>query len=244
MTLDVLVGASDLKAAFERLQTQLAKGARSASVTIGWQGDNLKGTVHWRPEDQVWSFLRSYDEENRYLCWFGVQDPFSAEAPSSLSIACEINTPMAGVNRRLAGAFVRDASDKLYYAHLGRLGGGGKGVGKSAFLAWLGHERLSIVSWPGGEAEQAVVLGPIGRPRFVRDLARYVHETQRFKADVKARRGEAGASGRDLSATSFSPEFGGKRRSYKIANIIESRANHGVVVNDLAVDSHDVVQSG
>lgn len=94
----------------------------------------------------------------RYWCAYGTQDPTESK---TLSITCEINPPRSGVNRRCGGLFVRDSRGRIYLAHSGKVGGGGTGVGKTAFTAWYGHGNWQDVEWPDGNTTRMIIIGRV-----------------------------------------------------------------------------------
>jgi hypothetical protein len=56
-------------------------------------------------------------------------------AGKSLTITVEINPPHEGEDRPVAGLFARDAENRIYLAHTGKVGGGRTGRGSNAFHA-------------------------------------------------------------------------------------------------------------
>jgi hypothetical protein len=86
--------------------------------------------------------------ENRYWCTFGTGEP--AEGVS-LSIVCEVNIPIEGINRRVAGAFARDEAGLVCLLHGGKVGGGKARVGKETFLEYFTDGRRVPVRWHDGQ---------------------------------------------------------------------------------------------
>ncbi|HVY45488.1 MAG TPA: hypothetical protein VHB21_06390 [Minicystis sp.] len=65
--------------------------------------------------------------------------------------------------------------------HRGRIGGGQKGVGAELF--WSRFRGGAAMREPDREEpSRVVVVGKVGAPDFVRDVAGFVHEVGRIKA--------------------------------------------------------------
>jgi hypothetical protein len=150
---------------------------------IGYPGGNLDARVltdgtywYWSADDN------STDVPNpRRLNWFGL---FMADG--DLQISVEINTTYEGRNDLVAGFFARDSdTGSIYLLHSGRVGGGTKGVGKSAFLAWSGQRPIDVVDSSGGVREGVLVM-PIDGIAATRSAVRYVDTIARFKQAVRA----------------------------------------------------------
>ena len=86
------------------------------------------------------------------------------DGTSALPITCEINVPVAGIDRKLGGAFARNRDGRTFVVHRGLIGGAKKGVGKSLFAS-----RFRGV-WSALEEGRAVtpvaVIGELASPRF------------------------------------------------------------------------------
>jgi hypothetical protein len=147
-----------------------------------------------------------------------------------LSITVECNPPVQGVDRRCAGAFLTDGR-KTYLAHSGKIAGGRKGIGKSAFVDWHPHGNWQVVQCPDGVETEMIVIGRVDGKNLPTQMAQFVREVKSFK--------EATSTGKmqkdSVSAKpTFSPEFTGRKRGYRVTADIESDCNHGLVVNALA----------
>ncbi|MDP1655441.1 MAG: hypothetical protein Q8K91_02210 [Hylemonella sp.] len=112
-------------------------------------------------DGSYWYWSSDYDGKDipnpRRLNWFGL---FGNDA--DLQISVEINTAYEGRNDRVAGFFARDTdTGSIYLLHSGRVGGGTKGVGKAAFLAWSNQRPIDIVD-SSGRIKEGVLVMPIG----------------------------------------------------------------------------------
>lgn len=90
-----------------------------------------------------------------------------------LPIVCEINPPIAGLNRRTQGAFDRVGTGELWLLHRGRIGGGKPGVGRTLFFDNYEGKTESV----GGDT--FAVVGNVesaGLPNDVKDFVSGVAE--------------------------------------------------------------------
>ena len=186
MLVEPLVQRDEIAEAFATYQSHLYRKAMElqGDFYIGWQGEgrNYKG-IHWHQTNRMWSLLTSRCEVDKYWCCYGLEEPWSVD---SLSIVCEMNMPMEGVNRRMGGVFVRDESGQVYLTHNGKIGGGKPGVGKSAFLEahnFRGKTAWSV-AWPDGEVTGVIVVARIDDANLPDKVAKFVREVDKFKHSV------------------------------------------------------------
>ena len=164
----------------------------------------------------------------RRLNWFGL---FKAEG--GLQISVEINTAYEGRNDQVAGFFARDNdTGSIYLLHSGRVGGGTKGVGKSAFLAWSDQRPVDVVDSSGGVREGVLVM-PIDGIAASRSAVRYVDIIARFKLAVRAGDMETPEFQRKKKELDdFYSEARGRRKGRRSAEI-DYLSRHGDVVDAL-----------
>jgi hypothetical protein len=222
-----LTDKADLRAAFNVLARQLKKRAKPLRRHVGWQGGGGHYTLYWRPDLQIWSLLDPKETKNRYWCCFGVGYPSDGQ---SQSITCEINPPIKGVDRRIAGIFLKDDNDSIYLAHSGKIGGGRKGIGKNSFLRYWRAENVESISWPDRKATNAIVIARLGGKRLPSQIARFVQKVEAFKTLAEK---SPTAFRKSQTPSTYSPEFSGQRKSYSIKGRIESECDHGFVVEEL-----------
>jgi hypothetical protein len=232
MSLTTLVKKDEINAAYNALVKNLKAGATKYRRVVGWKGGNDEFTLYWHPEWKFW-VLFAVGDDGGYWCPYGVVDPSNCK---TVSITCEINPPVQGINRRKGGVFLRDAGGNLYLAHTGKVAGGRQGVGKAAFLDSLGG-GLTKVEWSDGVTTKVVVLGRIGRPSLLRNLSSYLHAIASFKENATG--AVPAAILTKNPGLSFSPEFSGPRKKYELTDAIESQCDHGTVVNTL----HDELEA-
>jgi hypothetical protein len=95
----------------------------------------------------------------------------------------EINPALTGYRRQVSGLFAKNARGEVFLLHTGKIGGGRKGVGKSAFGAAY-EGKWTDVATEGGEMTQAIEIGRIREKLFIDKLLKFVQEVNRFKASV------------------------------------------------------------
>jgi hypothetical protein len=147
--------------------------ARTERLQLGFQGGGLEAETHLLPRFGIWVAV---DElENRFWNALGLGDPRKDDR----SIIVEVNPPKAGLDRRVSGLFLEDASGQVFMAHRGRVGGGRKGIGKEAFRDWYPGSFVTIRD--GGAPASVILLGKLEGERFLNDLAEFTHRVATFK---------------------------------------------------------------
>lgn len=214
-----------IAAAMRVVERTLRKGATRFRRMIGTQGGHTHAPVYWRPRDRLWCCF-THQLEDRYWCAYGIQDPTTSD---NLSIAVEINPPLRGFRRQVAGLFVQDDVGRKYLAHTGRVGGGRKGIGKTAFLSSCAGPTFADVRWPDGLTSEVLVVAEVGSRRFIQQVAAFVHEVASFKTSS----GMHETNFRRARGSTFAPEFEGKRDLRSRSPASESVCNHGIVVRHL-----------
>jgi len=226
--LSAVIHAPEVRQAYRSLRQQLEQGAEHIERRVGFQGSSAIEKLMWRPGDGFWALLGDGAELDHFWCAYGVgTEPLAASQP----IVCEINPPHEGFNRRCGGVFLKDERGGFYLAHTGKVGGGRKGVGKSAFLRdYVGH--LEPFHWPDGRRDKLIVIGRIGDSNFPGQLGHFVHEVARFKAAATQQQADSPTVD-SAQRFFFTPEFSSTRASYAVEGSVEARCNHGLVVDAL-----------
>jgi len=226
MNLSPITVRKESKIAFDALRSCLIAGSKEFKRNVGWPGGHAECTLYWHENAGFWVVFW-IEEPSRYWCAYGTMDPNKHD---SVNITCEINPPIEGVNRRCGGVFLKDSGSGLYLAHSGKVGGGRKGIGKTSFLKEYSGS-LEEIEWPDGVTDDVVLLGKIGGRSFINNIAAYLRAVEAFKADTTGQTPAAVAERNpDLS---FTPEFEGPKKKYKLTSAIESQCDHGTVVNTL-----------
>lgn len=188
--------------------------------TVGFPGGSAKATVYYCAPLDFWMTLKPIS--NRYWNCGGMGNPFSTNSPAP---QVEINPPRSGLDRRIAGAYLEDENGVRYIAHNGKVGGGAKGVSKTAFLAYY-PATSPVVS--GDKQIPMYVIGRLNDPDLPRKLRNFTKTSAAFRKLVKA--GKApGVRREGGSELGFSPEFEGTR-TYTTAEHVEAACIHGAVV--------------
>ena len=150
-----------------------------------------------------------------------------------MQISVEINTAYEGRNDQVAGFFARNNdTGSVYLLHSGRVGGGTKGVGKSAFLAWSGERPVDVFDSVGGVREGVLVM-PIDGVAASRSAVRYIDIIAHFKQAVRAGDMETPEFQRKKKELDeFYSEARGGRKGRRSAEI-DYLSRHGDVVDAL-----------
>lgn len=137
----------------------------------------------------------------------------------------------------MGGAFIRDEEGGLSIGHSGKIGGGRKGIGQTAFLSLCRCAEAPVL-FADGQTNDMLIVGAVGSAKFRAEIGYFVTEVQRIKKLLVT--SDAAASAADRG---FKPEFSGKRKAYQHEGAIESVATHGLVVGKLAavLESHGLV---
>lgn len=170
---------SRIDRAIRRLQGAL-KGVAARRVRLTWRGGELLTTIHWARDDSFW-----WAFEPRQATTTPRQALLLGHAPNAPtkreSITCEINLPRTA-DRKVAGIIAVDDAGALYLAHSGRMGGTRLGQRKAGFRDFLADGVWRRLTWPDGEATEALIVAPLDSPRLTRLLGQFVDAVRHFKA--------------------------------------------------------------
>lgn len=168
--------------AFELFTERFTRGAKVFSDhSIGFQGGGHSCDVFWHDEPGFWGLFEPRIVNGRYWICFGLDNPASS---SPLSITVETNPPIEGINRRCAGVFLRNGEGNLYIGHSGKVGGGRKGIGKSAFREYAKNRSWEHVSWPNGDRDYIRVIGALEAASLIKSIGEFVNDVAQFKESV------------------------------------------------------------
>ena len=145
-----------------------------AHIAVGLAGrvDGAKTDVEWNDRPRLVLGRKVSLLRNLYM-FLGCNYPADV---GSLSIACELNPPEKDINRQCAGLFLRDTEGIIYVAHSGKIGGGRKGIGKSAFLSTYRGARESV-TWPDGTESEVIVIGRVDGDRLPAQVANFTRRS-------------------------------------------------------------------
>jgi hypothetical protein len=181
----IIESKEQVSRAQRQLEATLKQDFRLTAVkNIGHPGGTtLNAVVFTNREHWYWTsdLDRGNTKSPRQLNWYGLMRDGNA-----LQIGVEINTLFEGHSQRLAGFFARDnATGAIYLLHSGRVGGGTKGVGQDAFLAWSNLPLKEVVD-SAGRIRKAVLITPVKGRGAGRSVTQYIDTVVRFKGAVRS----------------------------------------------------------
>lgn len=222
----------EIAKAQRKLEAAIRRDFKMKAVkNIGHPGDTISD-AEVVTDGRYWYRSSDYDDKDipnpRRLNWFGL---FKKDA--ALQISVEINTPYEGRNNNIAGFFARDNdTGSIYLLHSGRVGGGARGVGRTAFLAWSGQRPIDVVD-SSGDIREGVLVMPIEGVAASRSAVRYIDIIASFKEAVRA--GELTSSEFQKKKDEFDDFFSesrGRRKGNRSGQI-DYLSRHGEVVDAL-----------
>ena len=162
---------------------QQALPARPETFMIGYQGGNFE-VEDLRSNGLIW-FAHHVDTKaaiKRNWNGFGVASQLVLKG--SNKIVTEVNVALDGKSKRVAGLFVQDSrTGDILLVHRGKIGGGKKGVGKTAFLAWYkGPAVQYIYAARPKKSEHALVVAELSSPDITRQVCDFVTAVHLFKS--------------------------------------------------------------
>lgn len=139
-------------------------------ITVGWIGGGVTKKVYYSKELGIWF---AFDKvENRYWNIFGLGKP---KLQGSNNIIVEINFPCSGIDRRVAGVFVKD-NNRVLVCHRGRIGGGRPDIGFGAFWRQYAGETITV------DGERFALIGDIDSEDFPERVKNFIIEVDRIKS--------------------------------------------------------------
>jgi hypothetical protein len=225
--LKVIEDAKTVRACQRRLKKAVVAGSTEHKKhMIGYPGGVSRATIYYSKPLNFWMAFETATGRHFNPC--GIGYPFSVGSPAP---HIEINFPISGIDRRVAGSFLRDEDGVIYVAHSGKIGGGTKGVGMKAFLEY--YPAWTTVT-SGSRDQTMYVLGRLDDPKLVKKLVAFTKRSKQFRDDIKTGASQATANpspekNQDGSPPTFNPEFTGKKK-YATADQVEADCTHGIIV--------------
>ena len=139
---------------------------------IGFPGGKLHGEAHWSNKLGFWVVNREPASGTRYWNGFGIKEPSEG---SGLTITAEINFPIEGINRRIAGAFVTDG-EEIYVVHRGKLGGN---YSKKFFDENYSGEWTTVQD--GNQKSEVVLIASLSHANLPQKVREFIFEVDRMK---------------------------------------------------------------
>lgn len=198
---------------------------------IGFLGGNEDRQIYAAGEGKLWvAFGESKSSgKTRYLNLFGVYRP---DLPQQTSIV-EINIPIDDNRRNVAGFFAEDKeTGDIFLMHDGKVGGGRRGISKSAFLACSKHKLIKIAE-DDGKIRIGIAVGKLQDPDLSGRIQAFVKSVQRFKEQVAngiLKTPEFKRQVQDFD--SYTKEFSGKKQGIRDGRF-EYITYHGDIVQKL-----------
>ena len=179
--LKLVTSASEIKSAqHEFAQRLLAILPARRRRKIGHQGGGWTAQV--ASNEDLWYATRTFPAGHptcyqNVFGWLGSAQPYD--------IVAEIDFPLQGVNRRMAGVLAKeDKTHALVVLHRGGIGGAHKGVGKEAFLAWYRSQperELAEVDEGAGKTAACILVGGLHDASLLLGIFALVRDVYAFK---------------------------------------------------------------
>jgi len=220
--LRILDDKNEIAKSQKQLESILKKNSDlGGQAVVGYQGGNQNLHTWWSKRLGIWVGFKQLS--NRYWNAFGTYDPFDG---FMVSITCEINSPKSGINRRIAGGFAKDDSNKVFLIHRGNIGGSKLGVGKTLFVSQFIGDFESVVD--GDRETDVAIIGELNDKHFLRQLSSFVYEVERIKQlGLKSKKPKI-----EPKTIVFNKEFSGQKK-YSSSRVVVANCDHGIVVNEL-----------
>lgn len=145
---------------------------KSVNGRAGFPGGQEEVKLYWSSKLRIWLGSRKI-ENSRYWNGFGIDEP---EEYSGRTITCEINFPIKGIKRAVAGAFAEDESGNVYVIHRGKLGGN---YSKKTFDENYEGEWTRVQD--GDMKTDIVVISRLDDPELPEHVKDFVYDVYRMK---------------------------------------------------------------
>lgn len=201
--------------------------SKKLQVRIGFHGRTGGGEsdVLWNNKNGI--YVKFQDMGTRYWNAFGyLTDP----ANKNVGIVTEINFQYEGINRAVAGAFLKSNSGDIFVAHSGKIGGGKVGIGKTLFINNYRGNR--VIATDTTSQTEFAIIGDLKSIDLFEQVCNFVNEVNRIKNLAEGTISRAG-KGTSKKRGFFSPEYE-DRKEYDLNKRIKADCNHGIIVNQLA----------
>lgn len=205
--------------------------SKTVSARLGYRNGVTESCKVLYKEGFWWSYDvvegEGVEPEERHWNGFGVD----ATKSGSLNIVVEINFPLEGINRRVAGCFAQDEYGDIYIMHSGKIGGGGKGIGKDNFIAWHGYDR-SEVMFSDGYSDLYYPVAKLKGRELERKLVSFVISVDGFKSANPKKRLKVAADAERREKILYTPEYFGTINVQSVRSYT-TKCTHGLVVKEL-----------
>ena len=190
---------------------------------VGYPSGSFEDTVKYSPELDIWISTQIHD--TKFWNGFGVGQPIENK---NNSLNGEINYPINGISRRIAGAFGIEDNGTVLVLHRGKIGGGTKGIGKHFFTDNFRGDFVEAID--GNRESRFCVVGELESSYFPEQVANFIKEIHRVKKLIKFPETE---NFNFLNDYSFIKEHSGTSNPDSNGKKTIERT-HGIIVNALA----------
>lgn len=174
-TITDLQRIADVQKAFEAAFVAAAEFERN--VRISHPAGVAERTVQWVPKHDLWAHFgfppREKSPGKRYWNVFGFGEP-----RKSVSIVCEINPPVEGVNRHAAGVFA-EHGDEIHLFHRGKLNSFRGQIRRDFIRRHFAGVWLPVDD--AGRETEMLHIGRVDRAEIVSAVADFAREVARIK---------------------------------------------------------------
>jgi len=195
---------------------------KSVDCWVGYPSGSFEDTVKHSSELNIWLSTQIHD--TKYWNGFGVGQPIENK---NNSLNGEINFPIKGIYRRVAGAFAIEDDGTVLVLHRGKIGGGKKGIGKNFFTNNFRGDFVNAID--GNRETRFCLVGELKSPLFPQQVANFIKEIYRVKNLIKD---DDNNSFDYLNDYSYTDEHSGTSNTHTGTKTIER--THGIIVNALA----------
>ena len=236
------------KKAMRLLKEQLQIGSEECKgKVLGFQAGNIPCDIWWNKKHDFWYYLKpdkdilsrtkysskknqlkSKSRINRTVLFLGLGNP---KLKRNLNITVEISMPLDSLSMQVAGCLLLDSKEDFFIGHSGKIGGGRKGIGLTAFASWYPEDPFPV-DWEG-KIRDLLFITKIKSRTFQSELKDFVSRVKEFKEDVKEDTKGPKASIHKSPEKSYAKEFSGLRKTYTVEQQIQAKVTHGHVVHEL-----------
>ncbi|KTE15577.1 hypothetical protein [Sphingopyxis sp. H115] len=226
---------TEKRAAQKALQASVEAALRPQGVRkIGFRSGHREERIFSDGDGGLFCAFSEDEEAKIPRRWnaFGI---FQADWPMQF-ITVEINIPLKSNGASVAGFFARDPrTGAVYLMHDGGVGGGKKGVGQGAFLAWSGLELVEVDRSEGGPRD-AILVGRVDASDLPYRIEQFVRTVRAFKDAVDDGSIDTPAMQKRIEEwNDYRRENSGRRRGRRRSEI-DYISYHGDIVDALRAE--------
>jgi hypothetical protein len=170
----------EIQEAQSAFQQAIATESQKLDTTISHPAGQIHAAVHWIKGADLWAYFgfppSVKSSGKRYWSAFGLGKPGKV-----VSIVCEINSPIRGIDRRPGGAFA-EAGD-VYLLHRGTFNAFRGRIPRD--FIYQNFQGAWVTASDGDRESKLLKIGKLSDQRFIDDLHRFVAESYRVKSAFK-----------------------------------------------------------